>query len=310
MGSFDAGANLEQMRRRFAEAHSFLRRLFDWVPSNDQIPEVFWSRDRLMGFWSVQNHLWLKGRVVWSALIQANYQLFAPGTEILPGEVVSSFDPYFDANPDALIRTAENVSALKGTEPEDQQLRLVANRITDTLYRSLAERLPDALTESRDVRRFTVMIYQLHLPHAFVNGRLIPIIVSEGCCHAKILPHWYWSNELIDLWEPTVGQRLEFTEQAVIRARPMVQASPGALQAIRDMIAKKGVDPALTLIRLEIKNDGSISLFLDWQERPKDQWLTIKGLNFVVDPETAEQHWGSMIDYIDEPPNQGFTVRR
>jgi Fe-S cluster assembly iron-binding protein IscA len=90
----------------------------------------------------------------------------------------------------------------------------------------------------------------------------------------------------------------------------MVLVSAKARQAIREMIAKKGVDPSLTLIRLEMQHDGGVSLFLDWQERPKDRWLTIEGLNFVVDSATAEEHWGSMVDYIDEPPNQGFTVRR
>lgn len=212
MPSFDAGSSLQEMRQNLPKSSGLSGKWFGGVAKADLIPELHPSGDPLDGFWDVQKQLLREGDLVWSAMIQANEDLFVPGDEIQPGEVVTSLDAVFDSQPEGLCRLATRIYKLKGTSPRDPKLRRVADRITDEMYRSLGDRIPNQLTDGREVFRYTVLFYPEHMPQRFLNERLLPLLVLPDCDHAMLLPHWYWSEAYLERWKPTLAQRLRFAE--------------------------------------------------------------------------------------------------
>jgi Fe-S cluster assembly iron-binding protein IscA len=308
MRGFDPAFNLDQMRKNFPQPSSMFGRWVSSPEEKDLIPEQDWRGDPLYPFWKVQKQLLQAGKLVWSARIQANYQLYKPGTRILPGEIATGFDPEFDEDPDSLIRVADRIRALKGTQPDDKQLRQVADRITDEMYRSLGEKIPDKLTVGREVFRYTIIFYPKHLPHGFINHRLMPVLIHKGISYAMILPHWYWSEGLLKLWEPKAEQVEEFNPPPSRRAGvPLVRLTHRAIDMIHTLLQQEGLNPTTMFVRLELA-ENRVKLWFDPNRSERDHQLVIEGITVLVDPETAQNHWGSEIDFIDEGTRRGFTV--
>jgi Fe-S cluster assembly iron-binding protein IscA len=299
----DYAAELRQIRRQFGRPGFLWFSFPRTVREEDRIPDPGRSEDPLDEFWDVQDELLATGEVVWAARIQANQRLYAPGQLAYPGEYLASFDPYFVQHAGELCTTAGRVYDLKGTRPEDPKLRRVAERITDEYYRSLGERLPKKLTRGREIRRFTVMILPGHLPDACLTYRLAPLIVKEGLGFAMILPHWYWTPALLDAWEPTAKQRLEFASRY---REHLLTVTDAALAVLWQIYEGQNEDPNRMFVRLEI--DNRVNLCLDPHRNPEDQAISIDGLTFLLDPETAEEHYGAEIDFHDDGERRGFVV--
>ena len=253
-------------------------------------------------FWDYQNQILRWGNVVWAACIQANNNLYTPGTTVRGAEYIASHDPYFESRPDELLVIAEGIFALKGTLPKDFELRIVAERITDELYRSLGDSIPHQLTDGRDVRRYSTWVNRKHLPHRCLSYSIVPFLLKQDTPFGTILPHRYWSPGILAKW------KLSEEQEAALRRRKqnqnLISVSGAAISAIWTYYKQHDADTSEVFVRVRIDHDVTL-VFTD-ERNEDDHVVTISGLTFVVDSETAAQNSGARIDF--DAQRQGFRI--
>ncbi len=143
------------------------------------------------------------GRVVWGHFIQANSELFAPGKNDQPGEVVYSFEDAATVAVEELSGVAADLAALKHTKPEAPALAAIANRLTDEYTSVFGKRVPSAISPKLPCRMSTIYVVRKHLPSPKPHLRkpLLPIIVNPTEPHvALVLPSRYWPEALLEWW--------------------------------------------------------------------------------------------------------------
>jgi hypothetical protein len=144
------------------------------------------------------DYLYREGTVVWAAVVQANSDLFKPGTKPLPANVVWSADAQFDEDPAALVEIGREVFKLKHTEPDDKQLREVAKVVTDELNYIVNYKLPQKLTSGRKVYLTTIVIARNTLPNGMLEGRYFPAVVAERAPRkVAVLPWTWWPRSML-----------------------------------------------------------------------------------------------------------------
>ncbi|MDR2625693.1 MAG: hypothetical protein LBC37_05110 [Zoogloeaceae bacterium] len=151
-----------------------------------------------------------EGRVVWGALIQANNNLFASGTDDLPAEVVYSIDG--SVPPDVLAPVAQALFALRKQLPPqaDDALKKCADYLNAETVRAfgwpvpaslvpapgLPERLPDGLRIS------TLWVMRKYLPHGYLAGNVLPLLASDACPgHVMVIPANAWPATFRASWD-------------------------------------------------------------------------------------------------------------
>jgi hypothetical protein len=267
--------------------------------------------DALEQLWSCQNELLTQGKLVWGALIQANSALMMPGDFHLPGEVVCSPDPIFDTQPELLVEVASRIYDLKHTRPDDLDLRVVADHITDEMHRSLCERIPTQLTDGRVVVRYTVIFYREHLPTRMLGpSRLMPILVHGRHNLAMILPGPLWSPELKEDWKPNPEVldailRMQAADRAQRREGPVARITPAAVAAFRAAIPKTYTTP---FVYISFQG-GEKSVGVVDKKTTGDVETTVDGLRFLVEAETAKKYWGLQIDFVEADGQRGFIIK-
>ena len=105
-------------------------------------PRKFDKRDQVrMGWWrklfenvlakqvNESQLLIQEGKIFWSALVQANNELFEPGGSNLPGVVVYSTSPQMDDQPEVLAECAKELFSFKGKEVDDPELKAFAKSL-------------------------------------------------------------------------------------------------------------------------------------------------------------------------------------
>jgi hypothetical protein len=165
----------------------------------------FWllirPKDRIWTLYKERSRLVSSGQVVWSAFVQANSLLFEPGSEDCPAAAVYSLDPRFDNEPGGLGRIAHALFALKGSVPSDPALQELVHDITDEMERTYNLRVPDSLTDGREVFLTCIMVHRRHLPEGYLKQGLVPLVVNPAVTGATmILPSRYWGPELRYFW--------------------------------------------------------------------------------------------------------------
>lgn len=141
------------------------------------------------------------GRVVWGAIIQANYLLFEDDENNAPAEIVFSLDPVDNVTPEFLLDVAADLASLKDTQPDDPELRVIADRLTSEDGGENGAPVPHAI--SPDIQCYTSCIYIVrnYLPLRWLNRWIIPIIVNPTPPHVVMPLHkQYWPGELIQWW--------------------------------------------------------------------------------------------------------------
>jgi iron-sulfur cluster assembly protein len=173
------------------------------------------------------------GAVVWGHTAQANRQLYSPGYEDLPCNTIYSPSPYFDSRPDRLAEVADAVYALKDTGPADPELADVAATITDEFNGVEKQRLPERLTDGREVYLAWTIVHRPRLPEGVLSDRLLPLVIAPGKTRANmILPLRYWARPLVDHWgrlDDLLRRRTENRRGAADGAEPVAEAPPVAL---------------------------------------------------------------------------------
>ena len=143
------------------------------------------------------------GVVVWGHLIQANSQLFQPGEKDCPAAVVYSLDPSRKIPPVDLRRIAQEIFALKGTVPSDQNRQKVARIITDEMLRFYGVAVPSVISPEYRCRFSVIQVFRKHLPgpEQCLKKGLFPIVVNPSEPFVvTILPSMFWPEDLVEWW--------------------------------------------------------------------------------------------------------------
>lgn len=132
------------------------------------------------------------GKLVGAVLVQANRDLFSPGEKDLPCFVLISFDPRLQKNPKQLLPLAEKVAALKGTTPEDPELRFVADCVTNESFRVYERnRLPASFTGGAVVYHASLQVYRSFLPEGHLASEVLWCVAEPGDQgRIELVPYW------------------------------------------------------------------------------------------------------------------------
>lgn len=164
----------------------------DWIPSETMRPKNSQLQDRVRA----------NGKVVWSALVQANNNLFSPGPDDHPALVAWSEDPFFDNHVDELQQIAQACFALKGidqTEPDAQQL---SQAVTSEMSRPLRMSIPTSITHGREVFVSVLLVVRRHLPAGHLTETIMPVWIDPEPTGIVILvPAGYWPASLMEAWK-------------------------------------------------------------------------------------------------------------
>lgn len=160
------------------------------------------NRRLLLETFNHQSLLIKRGQVCWGAFVQANGELMQPGTSDHPGCIVYSYDSMVDANPSILTDFAKTLSSLKGGTPEDPDLQLLVNIITDECTDALCLPIPKYLTKGVQCSYSSIYVFREHLSNRVLSGWLVPILVSpEQTGAVMVLPSRFWSKSFAKYWE-------------------------------------------------------------------------------------------------------------
>ena len=163
----------------------------------------FWrTRDSLQMIYRDQHILRDHGELVWGHIVQANQILFdRSNSQPMPACGVYSSDPYFDDRVNSLRDIGHELYELKGTIPDDPQLRRFARVITGEKERLYAVRIPRSLCENRNVYYTTFMVDPEHLPDGYLAAGYFPLLICPQRTDAvMILPACFWPRMLRDYW--------------------------------------------------------------------------------------------------------------
>ena len=147
------------------------------------------------------DRVYYEGRVAWAALVMANPRLYLLGEVDSTGTVVYSFDKQFDNEPQALVRIAGTIGALKNNMPKDPILVAFAAEVRNDTPREIDRLVPPALTNSRQVRYETIYLQRHRLPTGYLAHTLFPVVVSTSQpTQVMLLPWELWAPELVEQW--------------------------------------------------------------------------------------------------------------
>jgi hypothetical protein len=156
-------------------------------------------KDELQTFFKNQAWLMKQGHLVWGSAVQANVQLFSPGIDSCPADVVYPTKQILDFDPEVLKVIALKIYDLKGTQPDDKSLIKVANHLTNELERVFGLFVPSSFCENIPCGISTIFIARKHLPNGYLSQTIFPLMVSpEQPKIAMILPSRYWPTAMVE----------------------------------------------------------------------------------------------------------------
>ena len=193
---------LEYCRQNFGMAgsrnYSFLDRLFYM---NVKKPSWCDRSDDLWGLFANKWNVFSKGFVVWGHIVQANTLLFEEGVHDCPASVVFSIYPKSRIKPNELAYAASCMYQLKNTTPDDEELRAIADKLTDEVTRTFGMNVPKRFSGEHDLFEATTFVSRKHLPNGILSQSLFPLVVTlTKPFYCLPLPSKFWSCELIKSW--------------------------------------------------------------------------------------------------------------
>ena len=144
----------------------------------------------------------VRGDVVWAAIVKANRALYQPGTQDAPGCIVWSFDPYFDERFSDLAAIGRHVSELRGTRPADPTLARFTALVEDDYSTPSSDFIPSVLSQGRHVRYQVLSFFRRRLACGYIVERRVPVIVDwQRPTSIMLFPLQYWGGALVERWE-------------------------------------------------------------------------------------------------------------
>lgn len=273
-----------------------------------------------------------RGGVIWAAIAQANRNLFSPGAQDCPGNVVHSPSGYFDDNPGHLREVAGRVRALKGTTPDDPELAYVADLITDERNAASQVLLPPELTDGHEVYFSWVLFHRAWLPGSVLSDPVLPVVAAEGVPVLMPLPLTFWPSALRSVWGLMEGDLDRYPGRRE-RVRPRRVPPPGrrhashvpegddgrqpffitpaAREKLRELAREVGCEPFFVEVSLDKKGGGEFALNLSPECFEGQACFDVGGLSVTVYEEERDRVRDLIIDFRDDEfHGLGFSVYR
>jgi Fe-S cluster assembly iron-binding protein IscA len=268
-----------------------------------------------------------RGTIVWAAVAQVNRGMLSAGRDDLPGVTVYSTDDYFDDHPQDLADIAHAAYALKDTEPDDAELRAVADRMTDEYDMTVRQPLPYRLTDRRLVYIAATLFHRARLPGAVLSARLVPVVIGPEYTDVNmILPLLCWSPDLRACWKDVDAQiaTLPMTSTATRVAReaqvwrvqpadpwadrPVVRITAEAARAFHEAIARHEV--RTPYLCLGLRADGRKTADLgESYDSTQERCFEVDGIQVIIRIDQLDQLRGAVVDFQDGLYGKGFIIR-
>jgi len=157
--------------------------------------------DKIMVLFQNMRTLFRDGIVVWGQVIQANSHIFEDGIYNVVGELVYSLDESIRTKPEYLQEVASALGELKGTLPDNPELKPIADYLTDERIRVFGLRVPTTISPAAQCRISSTYFVRHHLPTRRLSNTLMPIVVNpREPFVAMPLPGRYWPKSLVEWW--------------------------------------------------------------------------------------------------------------
>lgn len=153
------------------------------------------KEDELLNVYDMQEEFFEKGEFAIGAIVVANEKLFKKGMLDLPAYIIYTFDEYYnDINHmDELENIADQMADLGGKRQEDRVLKEIAYAMETEIERIFGLKLPEDITNGREVFFSSIMINRQYLPGKKIDRRIYPLNILRGRRpDAMLIPHWYW----------------------------------------------------------------------------------------------------------------------
>lgn len=189
---------LQQCRAKFGPAtrriqnKRLARRLHiplpEWIDQDEDLQLFFREYGKVLN----------EGYVTWGHTVQANGLLYQPGEENCPGEVLYCKDAEANIPPEKLQKLASSLYQLKGTNPDHQGLRPIAEHLTNEHTRVFGLNVP--VRSNHSFALSTVFFDRSYLPERMLTASLYPVVVSTSGSGVVVpLPFEFWPEALL-LW--------------------------------------------------------------------------------------------------------------
>jgi hypothetical protein len=271
-----------------------------------------------------------KGQVVWGSVAQVNMGMFFEGPIDLPGVSVYSTDPYYDENPQDLFAIGRACFQFKNTDPVDADFKPLAARLTDEFDGTVRMRLPNKLTEDREVYLAATMYHRSRLPGKMLRASLTPVVIAPDATEVNmVLQLPYWSETLRKSWDTLqdtlegitirskAQQIAEDAEKLPAQTRPPnwdtqavpIYLTPAMVDAYYVLIQPLHLDffPYL-YIGLDDMGGKRAELLIDY-DRLTEMTFKSAGVLMAVRKDQVNRLRGAIVDYKDSVFSKGIVVR-
>lgn len=193
---------LKQARRNFDEPG---HRDFSWLDRTFylNISRPMWCgrSDALFSLFENKKRLLANGIVVWGHIVQANVLLFERGRANCPASVVFSPDSQKQIGPSELENVAHELFKLKGTTPDESELKELADNLTDEMVRTFGLKVPQSASPQDELYEATTFVTRKHLPNGILSRSFFPLVITpESPYYNFPLPSRFWPKPLVDYW--------------------------------------------------------------------------------------------------------------
>lgn len=131
--------------------------------------------------------------------MQANILLFEKGRDDCPASVIFSPDPELLPSFHQLSEAAEAMFELKNATPDDEELRKIAESLTDETDRTFGIHVPREFCAEYQLYEATTFISRKHLPNEVLSKSVFPLLISNQRPYWCVpLPSRYWPESLIE----------------------------------------------------------------------------------------------------------------
>ncbi|MBI1832326.1 MAG: hypothetical protein HYR84_12860 [Planctomycetes bacterium] len=271
------------------------------------------------------------GQVVWGALAQANSGMFSPGDMDLPAVTIYSPDPFYDSHPQDLSNIGYAAYVLKGSVPDDDDLKPLAARMTDEYDATPRGSIARRLTGGREVYSAATMFHRTRLPNGVLSARIFPMVIAPAHTDMNmILPLAYWAGELFAIWtrldQQLANAPLMHDAEKIARnatKRPFVPGqrksadgipitvSDTAARAFRRAVASLNThQAAYAAVGYHTSGPKSGDLYVDIAEKydpSQEHCYESNGVRVLIRIDQEHRFQGALLDFSEMLG--GFTVR-
>lgn len=196
------------MSSPFLEDLEYMRNKYWDNPLDDlDLPRPKWMDDKdekLSTLYLEKKTLLQKGKIVYGAMVMANARIFKsfPRGDY-PGVIIYSDDPFVDEHPKVLYNVANEIYEFKDDDSWNvpKEYRHISKILTDEVDRSSFDFTVDIYGHHTFIQGTSTMFFRKLLPKGKLCGKLIPVLMEEGCTNILTLPKEYWPEDFRRAWE-------------------------------------------------------------------------------------------------------------